>query len=176
EILESGQDERAIEAAMMVRFLLVDDFPDEEPFLVLWMASLLFRGNDRIMTEQNIPFLVAAINLFGPEEGILFCFLRQPCLFDFPDRPRLPPVHIRIDINNMSTTDCRLLFRFDPDVIRTITERLPIPNILSTPTGRDTYCIVEGFCIVVYRMSFPRRWCDMVRLFGRHESALSRIF
>jgi hypothetical protein len=35
---------------------------------------------------------------------------------------------------------------------------------------------VEGLAIVLRRLAFPARWCDLVGVFGRHESTLCRIF
>ena len=175
-IIDSGQSQRTIEAALRIQFLLTEVFPNEETCVVLWFAAMVFRGNNWIMSVQNIPSLVLAIDQFGLEDSILFGLLHKPSLFHFPDCPYLPPAQSTINVNNMSATDCANHFCFDPNTIRTITGRLPFANNLSTPTGRDAYCLVEGFCIILFRMAFPHQLCDMVHIFGRHETALSRIF
>lgn len=45
-----------------------------------------------------------------------------------------------------------------------------------TTAERDKFTILEGLCILLRRLVFPCRWMDVVWLFGRSASSLSRIF
>jgi hypothetical protein len=54
-------------------------------------------------------------------------------------------------------------------------EHLQIPESFSTPQ-RDRVFGWEGMCIMLYRLSFPIRYTEMRKIFGRSNSALARIF
>ena len=43
-------------------------------------------------------------------------------------------------------------------------------------TERDSFTMMKGLCILLRRLVFPCRWMDVVWLFGRSASSLSRIF
>jgi hypothetical protein len=40
----------------------------------------------------------------------------------------------------------------------------------------DRVYVVEAFCLLLRRLSYPNRWFDLSRQFCRHESSLCRIF
>ena len=48
--------------------------------------------------------------------------------------------------------------------------------MLITPFHADRVLIVEAICLILRRLSYPCRWFDLQNQFGRHVSALSRIF
>ena len=66
------------------------------------------------------------------------------------------------------------LFRFSTEQLYILVTSLRIPAILRT-SARDSFHAIEGLCIVLRRLVFPVRYLDMVDLFGRSRSSLSRI-
>jgi hypothetical protein len=53
---------------------------------------------------------------------------------------------------------------------------LQLPEVIITPTHGDHVLVVEGTCLVLRHLSYPCRWFDLQNPFGRHTSALSRLF
>ena len=68
----------------------------------------------------------------------------------------------------------RDLFRFTTDQLYELCDELRLPFVMYT-SARDRFYALEGLCIVLRRLVFPIRWKDVICLFGRSKSPLSRI-
>ena len=53
---------------------------------------------------------------------------------------------------------------------------LRLPGTIVVPRYRDRLSGLEGLCIVLRRLVYPKRWVGLSQEFARHISALSRIF
>lgn len=60
--------------------------------------------------------------------------------------------------------------------IKRLVVLLKIPEAISIPIYGDRYSSVEGICIVLFRISYSRRWKELEPVFNRHSSARCRIF
>jgi hypothetical protein len=105
-------------------------------------------------------------------------------VFDVLQRPVVDPtLRIRRDpvtgLTNFQYLSTRynpnLEFRMGPDDLVYMADSL-LPQIQRTTYWRDSYTNVEGLAIVLRRLAFPCRWNDLVAVFGRDASAISRIF
>ncbi len=77
--------------------------------------------------------------------------------------------------NSMSEFSCRRKFRFDHQGIKKIVVLLEIPAVLKTPLHGDKLSAIEGVCLLLERLTYPRKWEDLAERYDRHVSALSRI-
>jgi len=100
--------------------------------------------------------------------------LLEKCRF-FILRSVLNPA-LRLNLNMMNEVDCQQYFRFGHGDIRQLTVSLQLPEVIITPTHGDHVLVVEGTCLVLRHLSYPCRWFDLQNPFGRHTSALSRLF
>ncbi|RHZ21672.1 hypothetical protein DYB26_006209 [Aphanomyces astaci] len=87
------------------------------------------------------------------------------------ERPLVPDVRFNLDSYN--DADLKLKFRFCSDEIRLLVKLLGIPSVVITEM-RDRVHAVEAKCILLHRLCYPKRYCDMMALFGR--SRICRIF
>ena len=170
EIESSGADEREVAAAIIVRILL--DLFKDSPEVALGIVGLLFKGDMRLLKTKAIVPLLQAIYKVGINEA--WASAVHLHLFRHIDRPILP--NMRLDLNHFSQRDCRTIFRFDQDEIRYIVTRLPFPDVLIHPGYGDRMYKVEAFCLLLRRMTYPNRWRELEKEFGRWESTLSRMF
>jgi hypothetical protein len=83
---------------------------------------------------------------------------------------------LRLNLNELNETDCKNYFRFQHSDIKNIIIHLQLPEVIITPSHADRVLVVEALCLVLQRLSYPCRWFDLQNQFGRHVSALSRIF
>jgi hypothetical protein len=83
---------------------------------------------------------------------------------------------IRMDLNSLSETDCRKFFRQSHSEIRQVIVLLQLPDVIITPVHHDRVYVVEAFCLLLRRLSYPNRWFDLSHQFCRHESSLCMIF
>ena len=118
---------------------------------------------------KNILFLST---FFGAATATKF--LLEQRRFYIP-RSVLNPA-LRLNLNAMNEVDCQQYFRFGHGEIRQLTVSLQLPEVIITPSHGDRVLVVEGICLVLRRLSYPCRWFDLQNQFGRHTSALSRIF
>ncbi|ETP54965.1 hypothetical protein F442_00420 [Phytophthora nicotianae P10297] len=93
--------------------------------------------------------------------------------FDQPERPIIPDV--RFCVPTLSDEDCRQHFRFDVAGVIRLTELFALPEFVITGS-RDKAHATEAVCILLHRLSYPKRHYDMIHIFGRSTSALCRIF
>jgi hypothetical protein len=176
EIEDTGADLREVISALTLKFLIRPlleggDVAEVSDATVMAAVGLIFRGNSRILcTRHVLPFLVAMRQV-----GFTRAWERavELHLFRHVDLPILP--ELRLDLNAMSQNTSRSRYRFDQDQLKAIAAKLPFPEVLIT-YQRDKFYLVEGLCILLHRMAYPVRWSDMEQLYGRHVSAMSRIF
>ncbi|KAF4132558.1 DDE superfamily endonuclease [Phytophthora infestans] len=93
--------------------------------------------------------------------------------FEQPERPIIPDV--RFCVTTLSDEDCRQQFRFDVAGFIRLTELFALPEFVITGS-RDKAHATEAVCILLHRLSYPKRHYDMIHRFGRSTSALCRIF
>ncbi|XP_055342334.1 uncharacterized protein LOC129590913, partial [Paramacrobiotus metropolitanus] len=79
------------------------------------------------------------------------------------------------DLDRFSDVDCWRMFRVRKDDIDRLRVALRIPESVRT-SERDRCTGTEALCIVLRRMSYPNRWCDLRAIFGRSHGSLMRIF
>ena len=64
--------------------------------------------------------------------------------------------------------------RFGKDDIRTLYDALSIPGVYKCPNGTVAGGL-EALLILLRRLTYPNRLCDLGQLFGRPEPELSMI-
>lgn len=91
-------------------------------------------------------------------------------------RPRNYPFipHVRFDLRLYDDDTCTRFFRFQQDEIRTILASLRMPDIFKADNGL-AFASIEGLSLVLRRLAYPCRLIDLVHMFGRSESSLSRM-
>lgn len=89
-------------------------------------------------------------------------------------RPNPAIPFIRFNIDAYDDVMCERLFRFRADEIRDVAVALRMPDIFHLDNGSKVYSL-EGLCIVLRRFAYPCRFVELVQMFGRSESMLSRI-
>ncbi|KAF0697991.1 Aste57867_11373 [Aphanomyces stellatus] len=94
-------------------------------------------------------------------------------LSDVVERQLIP--NVRFDLGRMNDADAILKFRFDVAGIQRLVALLCVPNVVITEY-RDRCNGDEALCITLYKMSYPRRYYDMMDTFGRSRESLSHIF
>ena len=89
------------------------------------------------------------------------------------ERPLIPSM--RYDLFKQSEGDVVENFRFDTRGILKLCHVMGLPDVIMTE-HRDRACAWEGMCILLYRLSYPLRYRELRKKFGRSNAALSRIF
>ncbi|KAG2898217.1 hypothetical protein PC115_g16908 [Phytophthora cactorum] len=89
-----------------------------------------------------------------------------------PERPIIPD--LRFSVTELIDADCELLFRFDESGVLALCRYFALPELVITER-RDKAHSSEALCILLYRLSYPKRLYDMVKLFGRSTGQLCRI-
>lgn len=87
-------------------------------------------------------------------------------------RNRKPP---RLDISLLSNSECMKRFRFNHAGIRSLQEHLRIPEQYIC-VNRTTATGLEGLLVLLRRLTYPNRLCELVNEFGRSNTELSLIF
>lgn len=80
----------------------------------------------------------------------------------------------RIDFANLPNT-AKSLFRFEEPDLERLAVALRLPERILTK-NRDVATRKEALAIVLRRLAYPSRWCDLVPLFGRQVGPLSSLF
>ncbi|OWZ09616.1 hypothetical protein PHMEG_00017652 [Phytophthora megakarya] len=65
-------------------------------------------------------------------------------------------------------------FRFMKEQLVQLGRAIALKGITTKEGTRAT--VVEGLCVVLYRLAVPLRWVDMEETFGRHSCGLSNMF
>ena len=78
------------------------------------------------------------------------------------------------DFTEMDDTECKAEFRLRKADISVLAGALDIPETL---THKQGYVIddIEGLCVLLRRLSYPRRCSDLIPRFGRPVPILSMI-
>ena len=84
------------------------------------------------------------------------------------------PIGPEVNIGNLSDAQCRGMFRFTLPEIREPREKLEVPEVMRAGNGLK-WDGVDGLCIILLRLSYPCRLCDLVHNFGHPVCELSRI-
>ncbi|XP_069109973.1 uncharacterized protein [Argopecten irradians] len=81
----------------------------------------------------------------------------------------------KFSLEDLTDEQCLNLFRFSKDDLYIVCQALNIPMKITCSNG--TVCTgLEGFCILLRRLSYPCRLEDLRPLFGRSAAELSYIF
>lgn len=114
--------------------------------------------------EELVLLLGAANNLF--QHAAQFLLRRSN---------RNPPVPFLIfNLDQYDDITSERLFRFQVDEIYDIVDALRMPDILPLDNG-SKFRSTEGVCLLLRRLAFPCRLIELMPMFGRSESMLSRI-
>jgi hypothetical protein len=168
DIQKTDADDREVISASLMREILDCLFAAKPEFAIL--VAQLFRANDRILSTDEIPLILASLETLGVDDAweILALFGS----FRHIDMPIIP--NIRLDLNAISKSDCKKFYRFDQDELQKIIPLLPFPEYIVTPE-RDKAHLIEAFCIVIRRMSSRGTMSTYCRDFGRSQGSLCRI-
>lgn len=80
-----------------------------------------------------------------------------------------------INLAHIGEDECENMFRFQKHDITRLKAALNLPP--SYQCRQRTVCSSEeALLILLRRLAYPNRWCDLVGLFGRAEPELSMIF
>ncbi|XP_037044424.1 uncharacterized protein LOC119080269 [Bradysia coprophila] len=79
------------------------------------------------------------------------------------------------NLADLGDSYCHTHFRFYKDDITRLISALGIPNQISLDT-RVKVSGEEALCILLHRLSYPKRYADQMKFFPRGRSALSGIF
>lgn len=167
EIQPTNADDREIISASLMREIL--DFFADEPEIAL-LAAHLFRANERILSTDAIPLFYESLETLGVDDA--WEILAVIGAFRHIDMPIIP--NIRLNLNDLSQSDCKKFYRFDQDELRRILPLLPFPDYIITPE-RDKAHIIEAFCLVIRRLSSRSPMTNYCREFGRTQGSLCRI-
>lgn len=89
-----------------------------------------------------------------------------------PERPLIPD--IRFDLLSMADANAEAEFRFDSRGIIALARVFALPEYIIT-TQRDKAHSTEAMCILLARLSYPKRQYDMTLRFGRAACVISRL-
>ena len=68
-----------------------------------------------------------------------------------------------------------LIYRFAKDDMSRLASALALPELYVCSQGTRATGM-EALMVLLRRLAYPSRWCDLVSLFGRTEPELSMIF
>ena len=77
-------------------------------------------------------------------------------------------------IEYLSDEDCKLMFRFKKEDIYRLVGALEMPDIILANRARASG--LESLCLVLRRLAYPNRLYDLVPVFSRDETYLSKFF
>lgn len=80
--------------------------------------------------------------------------------------------HGLLDIANIESTLFKQQFRFDKQDLDYLYSSLMLPEKIVTAQN-VTIPGREALCLMLRRLAYPNRWCDLEQLFGRHSSVMS---
>lgn len=81
-----------------------------------------------------------------------------------------------LNFDGLSDNQLETMFRFhDKNDMEQLAQALEIPDHYEC-VQRTTCTGMDALMILLRRLVYPNRWCDLVPVFGRNESQLSPIF
>jgi nuclease HARBI1 len=170
----------AVFSSILALFMDVDKASASVAVPVICLLG--FRANERVIRSHDIPLVITLLEFYldGNNNefhiGHLIALMlggSKHSVFQHMDMPIIPDC--RIDLNSLSQADCRAMFRFDQDEMKRVVCLLPFPEVIITDK-RDKVHLLEAYAVFCRRLSYPNRWVDLHKEFGRSTSALSRIF
>ncbi|CAH3188639.1 unnamed protein product, partial [Porites evermanni] len=81
----------------------------------------------------------------------------------------------RPNIADLSEIQCEEMFRFGKDDILHLCEALELPEFYTGHQG-SVFTGIEALMVMLRRLAYPNRLCDLVDIFGRAEPELSIVF
>ena len=120
----------------------------------------------------HVLFLAHSDGTIGDEE--LVCFLTT-LAEDEAAASKDDDLGPRFDLDVVTDKTCKELFRFTKSEIRRLRRLLLIPED-NFALNRTCWSGEEGLCILLRRLAYPCRLCDLRRVFGRGVPDLSIIF
>jgi len=112
---------------------------------------------------KKISVFFAVISALGPQLAwkVLLFWHHFYCI-ELPINPEL-----RLNLNTLKDSERH---------IQLLVSRLGFPDVIIILHHKDRILAVEALCLLLRRLSYPNPWCDLRDSFGRHASAMSRIF
>lgn len=130
------------------------------------------RNHRAVMTMEDGEALLA-LSIIDPDTfGDLVDTLILEGAFEWPERPLIP--EHRIDLGAMLPVDAEAMFRFTGDAIVLIAGCIGLPNVIVTK-HRYRVTGVEALAMVLRRFTNAGRLFEMVKEFGRSDTAICRI-
>ena len=105
-----------------------------------------------------------------PDDDILMLILAQCEQSEEPDHYK----YDRFCFDNLSEAQFKQYFRFHKEDISMLRKKLGLKAVYTGVNGIKWHGD-EGLCIMLRRLAYPNRLCDLVPLFRRHETELSLI-
>ncbi len=144
----------------------------DNPYLATLMFSSHHRCSNCFKNDRFRKHIYRCCKVFGILTTVKILIIQRKF---FIPRSILNPT-LRLSLNELNETDCKGYFRFGHSDIKTIITHLQLPEVIITPHHADRVLVVEALCLVLHRLSYPCCWFDLQNQFGRHVSAMSRIF
>lgn len=79
-----------------------------------------------------------------------------------------------LQLEDISYTQCKHLFRFDKEGLNDLRCMMEIPQVFRC-NNRTVCSWIEGLCVVIWRLAYPNRLDDLSPLIGRRKFELSNI-
>lgn len=79
-----------------------------------------------------------------------------------------------LDVEHIESTLFRQQFRFDKEDINLLVDALLLPEQISSAHKVAMPCR-DALCLVLRRLAYPNRWCDLQEVFGLHTSVMSSV-
>ncbi|DBA01348.1 TPA: hypothetical protein N0F65_001587, partial [Lagenidium giganteum] len=89
------------------------------------------------------------------------------------ERPLVPT--ISLDLTQYNDERARVEFRFTLPQVQCLCVALRLPTTTVTTSG-DRLPAIEGMCLLLARLAYPKRYIDLGNTFGRSRGSLCRIF
>ena len=80
----------------------------------------------------------------------------------------------RMNFEALTDFEVQTFFRFTKADINELCDKLHIPDVIRTKTGYK-FTNRDALLVLLWRLSYPNRWADGVKFFGRGRSSLSEI-
>ncbi|KAF0706951.1 hypothetical protein AaE_013865 [Aphanomyces astaci] len=120
------------------------------------------------LSVHTIAMLLALAKTKSTRDMLMCMYVYQ-----YVEPPLIPRVVFSLD--GYAHANALLDFRFDVVGIKRLVYLLGVPAVVIT-TNNSRICRDEAMCVLLSRLTFPRRYHDMARMFGRSRGRLSDIF
>jgi hypothetical protein len=127
-----------------------------------------------VFAEDDTATALAGLSQAEFDELLVFILVaahEKRGFFDF-DRSLAPD--LRLDVFRIPDARAVELFRFTIPEIEVLAEAFGLPAVVTTPE-RVRATRVEALCVLLRRLAYPNRLCDLRDLFGRSLAALCSL-